>query len=255
MLVSVFGPTLGIAIPYWVRFGGFALGCGMLIVPAGLTLIRYGRRLERKRMISLVGMAISGVAFLGFAGAHFWPAAISQRVGGAPTAPTKAAITAEYNALKDGEVSNKLLELYQSDFKNEILYSTIKVLSATDGREIKIGFRIYMNFDSNSYFLSGFVPDDPLAYDLSSRILSDYKSYTTGLFSKYLLAQPTSTGDGPKTSANMTFTGALYLYTARILTEQQVSLLYRSAEAQKVLLRLRGLDYVASKGSLPTVKN
>jgi hypothetical protein len=248
-------PPAYLGLCFWGGLGLTALLLGAAVVIAIKGEAGEPRIGHKRRMIALVGMIVCGIGFLGFAGAYFWPAAISARVGDVPAAPGKAAITAEYDALRDGDVSNKLLELYQSDFKNEIMYSAIEILSATDGREIKIGFRIYMNFDSNSYFLSGFVPDDHLAYNLSIRILNDYRSYASELFSRYLLVQPTPTGDGPRTSSNMTFTGALYLYTARILTEQQVSLLHSSAEAQKVLLRLRGLDYAASKGLLPTAKN
>jgi hypothetical protein len=70
-LVSWIGPTLGIPIPELIRWSLFALGALMIIGPSALAI--YQKIKMTGSTVSLVGMVISGLFFIGFAAWHFWP--------------------------------------------------------------------------------------------------------------------------------------------------------------------------------------
>jgi hypothetical protein len=60
MLVSVFGPTLGIPIPYVLRLAAFFVGCGMLVIPLLSTAFQATRGNPRNR-VALGGLVMCGI--------------------------------------------------------------------------------------------------------------------------------------------------------------------------------------------------
>jgi hypothetical protein len=65
-LVTYFGPTLGIDFPYGIRLALFILGIAMLVIPVVLSLVQLAR--GRQKMWPVIGMIISGLAFIGCVG-------------------------------------------------------------------------------------------------------------------------------------------------------------------------------------------
>jgi hypothetical protein len=164
MLVSAFGPTLGINLPYALRLGAFLLGCAMLIGPVGITFIDYTRQPAHRKM-RVLGAVVAGACLLGFFLLYFWPQ--SQVASNNPPAVSAGTGTGPeaHDDIKSGIPVRKF---YSNKQKEEIVnglqqlraFSTKVEKDITDNnRGISVALypmiqvKTPMNIDSPYYYL------------------------------------------------------------------------------------------------------
>lgn len=173
---------------------------------------------HKQRMVALAGMIVCGVGFLGFVGIYFWP--------------RPAPVT--------------LASLFQSDFKKEsaaFLTRTMTVHPHDNSWKVTVTVREFMDFDTNSKFISVFVPDNGHTFEACVGVAQNLPLETSGTekFGAFFGIG----GDSNLTWSNkLKFTGRVYLYHEGVLDLQQMAYLDRLFQEHGAALQLRGGAYL-----------
>jgi hypothetical protein len=140
-----------------------------------------------------------------------------------------------------------LKEYFETDF-TRVLNTTSTFRLESQDSIVEVRTRLHFDFDSNSKYLSCFIPecDNPtavLAGLLNSLdmllALGDSMEVQSGL-----------PGEKPMSSKSLRFSGRFFIYSERQIEEPNLDVLARQAEANNLLIQYRGQEYATKRSSL-----
>lgn len=246
---GIVGTGLAMALPEekWI---------GFLIIATGLTIFVFDIRFERgqieagehrlglifhrkqpQKMVALIGMILSGIAFAGFCSWYFWPH--SERVppttaGARPPAP---------NPWK-----HELEDLYASDFSDllsgeKTFDSTFRDTTLDKEFVVKSRVRLYFDFRTNTDFISIFIPmvRDEVIIELIKILRDKIPEFRES--ERGIIVGTSGGGDPYVDSKDMKFSGRVFVYTMQPLTVIQLGELTSWYQDAGMGLQIRGTAY------------
>lgn len=211
---------------WWLLFGIGFLVFLYGISPIFLAFSRWGRLSQhgKRRVMALCGLC--GAGFLIFASVYFW----------SPTPVT-------------------LASLFQSDFKKEsaaFLTRTMTVHPHDNSWKVTVTIKEFWDFETNSKFVSVFVPDNGHTFEACIGIAQHLSLETTGAENFGVIFGIGALGDSNLTkSTGLKFTGRVYIYHEGALDLQQEAYLDRLFDENGAKLELRGAAYLDHRSHAP----
>ncbi len=215
-----------------------------------------------RRMVAVVGMAISALAFFGFFGAYFWPmsetalnsVAHSSDALQVPTTqpnatPPPAAIANPAPSTIAAPAGITLHDLFLDDFQVGS-YKVIMGLSTPlykEGRNIgRFPFEMGVNgdFEAKSVFVSLYAPGSEHAFELIYWFSGAYKDFLYDLKKNTLIWTASPGTQNQYLSNNLMFTGKIYVYCENILSTEQVRELTDRYAKEGVEIEFRSFNYL-----------
>jgi hypothetical protein len=244
--------TVALPPDFWAAHEGLRalvlVACGIIIVVGVLYLCYLHINWKGKMLYPILMMVAGGALF--FAGAIWYGIETQKRSANSVTSSTVEASTP---STTQKPWKHELADLYNSDFnllslQRELTLTVLDKASNVEQATIIVRFRIYQDFDSNTEFVSTFIPvshnvkTDENIYNiiqaLRDQILVQYddlkKSVGTGSSRPGV---PYSEGKDLK------FSGRVLIYTMQSFTVIQVGELASLYQEAGMSLQIRGYDY------------
>jgi len=156
-------------------------------------------------------------------------------------------ITASLPGAPDSHKQKQLVEYFKTDFPNLFkTYAEVNV-GATGINNPRISIQAYWDFQGRSSFVGYYIPMLSDTYQIATA-LADASQTTLQHFKSSLTMDTRDPADMKGTTlADLTFTGAVYVYHEKELDLQQLAALDKLYAGKGLFLQLRGHAYAATR--------
>jgi hypothetical protein len=240
-LVALLGTAAGLAgagvqmiapTYIWAAWGLIAVGAILFLLAIGGGIALICHHFGKQRMIVWIGifvlLVITGVSVV----AYLWMTRSRDPLAGV------------YAAINNGHQPSAMLKLFETDMTSNgyIKKLSYKINGTIDG-DFSIGFNVYGDIVSDSFFISIYIPGIPHAFDLCQTMADGYKIYLTDA-ENLGIAVPFPGDSRVILSKDMRFTQLIYLYHESFFSDQQVRDLWELYKSRGLRLVLRGPPYL-----------
>jgi len=145
-----------------------------------------------------------------------------------------------------------LEDLYKKDFTDTLMSTNtdheVMLKNPDGGPDIKITihFKLYMDFRSNTYFVSFYVPFSPLNFYSTVVSLRDEVKPLSDKTRHDLKVGTGAPGVSYRTADDLNFSGAVYIYSPNVLGPIQIGEAAKFYKQAGMSLDLRGPDYLVA---------
>jgi hypothetical protein len=226
------------AILFW---GGIAVFLLTILVVMAISL---HEEKTRKRVLGpIITMAVGALILCGGAAWYFWPDNKTQQHASAtPDKPSPGTIP-------------KLEDFFTKDFNFLSVDRTLdlKIENPADSFQINttIKIRVFRDFDSNTEFVSIFVPffSDARLHDAIEGVIDHLKIHIKQAReeAKLIGVEARSPGSSVAKSSDLIFSGRVFVYTMNSLDPVQFGRLVDAYRKDGMVLEIRGSDYLFYK--------
>jgi hypothetical protein len=142
-----------------------------------------------------------------------------------------------------------LKDYFDTDFKNTLsVRSYLKMRSDKSSEEIEAVERVHLDFDSNTKYISYYVPQTTNIFDVCLSLIKDPKRALAS--SESVEVQSGFVGEEKSSSSELKFSGRIFIYTENELTIEQIGQLKVVATKLGVSIRIRGPKLVTERSKL-----
>jgi TIR domain-containing protein len=140
-----------------------------------------------------------------------------------------------------------LREYFDTDFTRVLNAADTFRLQNQDST-VEVRTRVHFDFDSNSKYLSCFLPECENPAGVIAGLLNSLDMLLA--LGDSVEVQSGLPGEKPMSSKTLRFSGRFFIYSERPVQEADLDILIKQAEANAVLLQYRGHEYAAKRSSL-----
>lgn len=140
-----------------------------------------------------------------------------------------------------------LREYFDTDF-TRVLNAADTFRFQSQDSAVEVRTRVHFDFDSNSKYLSCFVPECENPVGVIAGLLSSLNMLLA--LGDGVEVQSGLPGEKPMSSKTLRFSGRVFIYSESPVQDSDLDILARQAEANSVLLQYRGHEYAAKRSSL-----
>ncbi len=142
-----------------------------------------------------------------------------------------------------------LKEYFDKDFSYALSAHQPQKLSSTTGEtELEVIARVHFDFNSNTKFVSYYVPVLKNIRDVCASLIQNPQWALK--IGNGVLVKSGFVGEDPSDSSHLKFSGRVFLYTEGDLSEQDRDILSKLADPIGISLKIRGLDYARKRSAL-----
>ena len=139
-----------------------------------------------------------------------------------------------------------LKDYFDTDFKYVLnAHRSLKMRSNKSNEEIEVVSRVHLDFDSNTKYISYYVPQTANVFDVCLSMIKK-PEYALAL-DKGVEVQGSSAGEEQSSSSELRFSGRIFIYTENELTKEQIGQLKVVATKLGTSIRMRGPKFVKER--------
>lgn len=269
MLRIVIGLILGAIVPMllehfmgaapewmWRTLSFLSLLLAVVFIGSSNVIAPYLRDYPSHPVVSTVLISLAAAVLAGGAWWFFFAWAPSKVTVSSSTpvssAPVgQAAPAAPTPVPPDPSKIPALYDLYLFDFPRLLNSGRESEFEArgAPGEKIRIPFRVHMDFESKSKFISVYVPHsrfDYVAYEVCKRLPELYEIYLRDADS-ILISTRDPADSSSQRSDELVFTGKIFIYHEDEMSLEQLGALEMLFKSKKLLPQFRGPNYVITR--------
>ena len=142
-----------------------------------------------------------------------------------------------------------LKDYFDTDFKNVLsVHRSLKVRSNNNDEETEIIGRVHLDFDSNTKYISYYVPQAANVVGICLSLIKEPKH--TLAASEGVEVHSGFVGEEQSSSLELKFSGRLFIYTENELTKEHIDQLKAVASELGISARIRGPKFVKERSKL-----
>lgn len=138
-----------------------------------------------------------------------------------------------------------LLYLFENDFKNLLRVGEDRILTYKEGSQTTIKSKLYLDFESQTEFVSFYIPSVPETLDICTYLAEHYK--TAFELKKTVMVESSGPGLQPVNISELKFSGRVFIYHEYPLLEAQKRELFALYKKHDLSLQFRSTDYLFEK--------
>jgi hypothetical protein len=145
--------------------------------------------------------------------------------------------------LFESQKPKTLFDSFRTDFSNLLRAGEDRILTMKDNKQITLKSQAYLDFESQTIFISFYIPDTPQTFAICAYLSENYKT-ALNLIKKVMVEQ-SGAGMQPVNTAELKFSGRIFIYHETPLLEAQRRELYALYKSKGLAPQFRDYQYLA----------